>query len=297
MENKLAIVIPYYKIDFFEETIQSLSVQTDNRFTLYIGNDASPNNPLPTINKHLKEGEYLYFDYKDNVGGTNLALQWERILENVTEDWFMILGDDDRVSPNFVEEFYKHENDYTDINLIKARNTIVKEGDIIMYDFTGTLQAKQHSSIDFFLQKMQGKMNSSLSEHIFRKKAFKGFRKYPLAWHDDDWALLNITECGNFYFLKDTHVLIREYAGSISGNEDNLDKKNEATDLFFNDTLRIFNHNKISIENKNTFLAHYQRRFPFSKKYHTYINLYGEFVGIYKLISLYTNNYLRKLKS
>ena len=83
--QKLAIIIPYYKIDFFEETLQSLAAQTDNRFTLYIGNDASPDDPKKIIERIFPAGNYHYYDYKENLGGKNLALQWERILENVTE--------------------------------------------------------------------------------------------------------------------------------------------------------------------------------------------------------------------
>jgi hypothetical protein len=33
----LAIVIPYYKRTFFEETLQSLANQTDKRFQVFIG--------------------------------------------------------------------------------------------------------------------------------------------------------------------------------------------------------------------------------------------------------------------
>jgi hypothetical protein len=36
----LAIVIPYYKRTFFEETLQSLAKQTDKRFVVYVGDDA-----------------------------------------------------------------------------------------------------------------------------------------------------------------------------------------------------------------------------------------------------------------
>ena len=45
----LAIIIPYYKIVFFEETLKSLSEQTDKRFKVYIGDDASPENPANLI--------------------------------------------------------------------------------------------------------------------------------------------------------------------------------------------------------------------------------------------------------
>jgi len=37
----LAIVIPYYKRTFFEETLQSLANQTDKRFQVYVGDDTN----------------------------------------------------------------------------------------------------------------------------------------------------------------------------------------------------------------------------------------------------------------
>ena len=54
----LAIVIPYYNMQFFEETLQSLSSQSDQRFRVYIGNDASPDNPEFLI--ELKIPKYLF---------------------------------------------------------------------------------------------------------------------------------------------------------------------------------------------------------------------------------------------
>jgi len=38
----LAIVVPYYKLTFFEETLKSLKSQTNKKFKVYIGDDASP---------------------------------------------------------------------------------------------------------------------------------------------------------------------------------------------------------------------------------------------------------------
>ena len=49
----LAIVIPYYKLTFFEETLKSISNQTNNKFKVYLGNDASSEN----LNIILKNSE------------------------------------------------------------------------------------------------------------------------------------------------------------------------------------------------------------------------------------------------
>jgi hypothetical protein len=41
----LAIVIPYYKIRFFLSDLTIFSASKDKRFKVYIGNDASNENP------------------------------------------------------------------------------------------------------------------------------------------------------------------------------------------------------------------------------------------------------------
>ncbi len=48
----LAIVIPYYKLTFLEATLLSLANQTDQRFKVYIGDDASPEDCTPLLEKY-----------------------------------------------------------------------------------------------------------------------------------------------------------------------------------------------------------------------------------------------------
>jgi glycosyltransferase involved in cell wall biosynthesis len=55
----LAIVIPYHRLAFFEATLQSLVNQTDQRFHVYIGDDASPENPLPLLEKYRQNRLFL----------------------------------------------------------------------------------------------------------------------------------------------------------------------------------------------------------------------------------------------
>ncbi len=65
----LAIIIPYYKLTFFEETLQSLVNLTDERFKVYIGNDGIPEDPsyLFQKNKLLDEMIGIYLNNKKNV--------------------------------------------------------------------------------------------------------------------------------------------------------------------------------------------------------------------------------------
>ncbi|QLL56892.1 MULTISPECIES: glycosyltransferase family 2 protein [Empedobacter] len=234
MKNELAIIIPYYKIDFFEQTLQSISKQTDKRFSLYIGNDASPNDPLPIINKYLKSNEFKYFDYKENLGGENLALQWERILENVTEEWFQILGDDDMISDNFVEEFYRNIDKIkrNKINVIKVSQVWIDESDLFLNEITSLetiIDAKKHFLIEYNHQ-----FRSSLSEHLFHRNEFYkyGFKKFPLAWHSDNLAVYETSNFSKIYFINNALVRVRMSDVNISNRSDDLQIKLQASHLY-----------------------------------------------------------------
>lgn len=278
--SQLAIVIPYYKMDFFEETLQSIAAQSKKDFVLYIGNDASPVDPLPTIQKYFKDSDLKYFDYSENLGGQNLALQWQRILENVTEDWFLILGDDDYLSDNYVEEFYASISivERYNINVIKSRSLIIDENKKVKFDYFADEKSGMKPAPDFFLRKLEGTSNSSLSEHIFRLQKYRevGFRTYPMAWHSDDMAVLSFSDYENLYFIDSAICYVREFSNSISGGNQYYQEKKLATLYFFKDIvasadqrfnkkhiidfLRIVENNTKNLNQKNAdlfILKHY----------------------------------------
>ena len=227
---KLAIVIPYYKIDFFEETLKSVALQTDKRFTLYIGNDASSDDPFPVIKKYFDENEFHYFNYQENLGGKNLALQWERILENVNEEWFQILGDDDTISINFVDEFYKNIDlaDQNKTNVLKFSQCFINDLGEITNDFT--TYPKLSSAKSIWRSKYVEKHRSSLSEHIFRKESYLkyNFKHFPLAWFSDDFAVLEWSEGSEIIFINEAKVFVRMSSVNISSMTSNDDQKDKA---------------------------------------------------------------------
>jgi hypothetical protein len=229
-QYQLAIVIPYYKIDFFEETLKSVASQTNKNYVLYIGNDASPNDPIQIIKKYFKPEEYNYFDYKENLGGKNLALQWERVLENVKEDWVQILGDDDIISENFVEEFYNNLQiaESRNISLMKFSHQWIDDENKIVEDFDYSF--KEINSIDFFIKKYNNEIRSSLSENIFKRSFYQQykFEKLPLAWGSDDLAILSFSDFKKILYINETKVKVRISGASISGSETNLDEKLKA---------------------------------------------------------------------
>ena len=289
--NTIAIVIPYYKIDFFEETLKSVASQTDKRFTLYIGNDASPDDPFPLVEKYFPDGNYHYFDYKENLGGKNLAMQWERILENVKEEWFQILGDDDVISENFVEEFYKNLPEITqkECNVVKFSQCWINENGERITDFTDYDQLIDPAdNIGYKIMKAE---RSSLSEYIFRKKQYLkfNFKKFPLAWATDDIAVLEFSERKHIYFIKNSKVLVRVSNENISGRTDNqLEKKNAkiASEKYLikKHYKNITKESLIKIINNQIYYRyHFKTRLGFSLfKMYYYLGLYKKIIALPK---------------
>lgn len=233
----LAIIIPYYKLVFFQECLRSLELQTDQRFTVYIGNDASKENPEDLLKEFAGKFNFLYKKFEKNLGSTSLTKQWDRCIDLMQgEQWFIILGDDDYLSELCVEEFYRNKEiaEKEKIAVIKMNSAIVNEHGIVLSEKKPEPLIK--SSILHFFDKYIDEGRSSLSEHIFKKSAYKkhGFTEMPFAWHSDDLALLEFSEFGNIMFLREPKCFVRISSESISGNPDqNKREKWLASKLFF----------------------------------------------------------------
>jgi hypothetical protein len=232
----LAIVIPYYKLTFFEATLQSLACQSDKRFKVYIGDDASSENPMVLLEKYQGEFEFIYHKFDSNLGGTSLVKQWERCIAlSGNEEWLMILGDDDVLGGNVVEEFYnnlpviKQEG----ISVVRYATQIIDgNGQFISDIYT---HPKLEKAADAFWRKFTGKTRSSLSEYVFKRNLFFkfGFREYSLAWHSDDMAWLEFSNFQNIYTINSAKFYIRISESSISGKGDNRCQKKIASQLFY----------------------------------------------------------------
>lgn len=246
-----AIIIPYFKLAFFRETLSSLAAQTDKNFRVYIGNDASPENPEPLIEEYKGRFDYTYQKFEENLGGVSLTGQWDRCIAMMEdEEWLMVLGDDDYLSPNAVEEFYKNVTiaEKEKISVMKLNSAIVDEKGTVISEKKPEPLIK--SAIEHFFDKYIYEGRSSLSEHIFRKTAYEksGFTAMPFAWHSDDLALLEFSEYGNIMFLEQGKCYFRISSQNISGNPDkNKKEKWQASKIFFEKickNLRNFNNDQ-----------------------------------------------------
>lgn len=232
----LAIVIPYYNLEFFDKTLLSLAQQTNQQFTVYVGDDASPHTPIKLIDAVKDKISISYNRFETNLGSTSLVKHWERCIGLIAdEDWIMLLGDDDVLDSKCVEQFYKHLDtiEKQSIQVVRYASQVIDAQDKVISNlFT---HPDMEPSTYAFYRKLRKYTRASLSEHIFKKKTYEcnGFKDFPLAWHADDLAWLEFTDFKTIYTINDAVVSIRYSNKSISGKQDNLEKKEAARFQFF----------------------------------------------------------------
>jgi len=223
MEIKLAIFIPFYKKKYFHRTLESLKKQTNRNFSVYIGDDNSPENIAGFLTEFSGFFDFKYHKFETNLGGTNLVAQWERCIAlSEKEEFLMILGDDDVLGENVVEEFYRFiENaNYPDINVIRFASQLIDEVDTKISDVYQN--PKVEKAADSFMRVIKGEGRSSLSEHIFSRKSYEkhGFKNFPVAFGSDNVAWLEFPEMGNIYSINHAKVFVRISSEHLSSSTD-----------------------------------------------------------------------------
>lgn len=237
-QTYLTIVISYFNLRFFEDTLKSLILQEDQNFKILIGNDKSPENPAHIIEKYQKDRLIDYVVFEDNMGGKDLTLQWKRCLDYVNTPYFMILGDDDMISENTTKEFNKTiqetEKQYNVFRLCIQR--INEQGekisDLIRYKDNET-------STSFIVKRAKNEVVSSLGEYIFSTQEYKkvGIKSFPKAFYSDNMMVLEISNFKTIKNIDKAISLIRVSKHSFSGNSDNEVHIRDAAALFHYELL------------------------------------------------------------
>lgn len=257
----LAIIIPYFKLTFFEETMHSLSLQTDKRFTVYIGDDASPENPCHVLANYKGLFEFEYYRFEENLGGISLVQQWDRCITlTAGEKWIMILGDDDSLGPTCIEDFYTHltkiiANDCNVVRYATVLNDVVQQNTSALYT-----HPVLEIATDFFYRRIKNQTRSSLSEYIFRREVYEkyNFHNYDLAWYADDRAWLEFSGFGVIYTINSSHLNIGMSAENISRAGYRTEIKEQVKILFFKDFI-LNNLSKFTRNQRRDLLFHYEQ--------------------------------------
>lgn len=182
---KYSIAIPAYKSKFLQECINSVLSQTYDDFELIIVNDASPER-IDEIVSDFNDQRIKYYINKENYGAVNLVDNWNKCLQYASGDFFICMGDDDKLLPNCLEEYNKLISDYPDLNIFHGWTEIINEDSEII-----TMQEPRPLTecVYSMMWNRWKYRNQFIGDFLFRTVALKsigGFYKIPLAWGSDD---------------------------------------------------------------------------------------------------------------
>lgn len=197
MEPELAIVIPAYKSAWLSGAVESLLRQTNREFTIYIGDDASPEPIRETLDEALESSRgfnrIIYHRFPENLGGRNLVAQWMRCIGLTrNEKWIWLFSDDDLADPGCVESFYRTLERHPGHRLYRFNTRkIDAEGKRLRDN-----RFPDSMSVNEFLRlKLGFHQESYVVEWIFSRRAAAEagwFPELPHAWAADDlfWVRL-----------------------------------------------------------------------------------------------------------
>ncbi|MGS3108146.1 glycosyltransferase, partial [Escherichia coli] len=86
--------------------IDSILSQTFKDFELIIVNDASPEN-LDSIISSYDDTRIRYYKNDKNCGAENVIDNWNKCLSFANGDYFILMGDDDKLDEDYLSEFNK----------------------------------------------------------------------------------------------------------------------------------------------------------------------------------------------
>lgn len=246
VSKRLAIVIPAYKKTYLREALDSIASQTSNDFTLYIGDDNSPENLSPIIQSFQNRIDLVYHRFPQNLGGKDLVAHWHRCIDlTKEEEWIWLFSDDDIMEANCVQTFLQSVDKYTYEDLFHFDVQVIDEKS----KKVGKLQPfpEKLSVENFFSGRIKYKISSFVIEYIFSRKTYetKGrFEKFDLAWCSDDATWIKFANKKGITTLNGAIVNWR-YSGI------NISSKIEDTSTL----LRKLNASEEYIRWVNTFLS------------------------------------------
>jgi glycosyltransferase involved in cell wall biosynthesis len=188
--HDLAIVIPAYKKTFFDQSLRSLANQTNKNFTVYVGDDCSPDDLKTICDAYADKLQIVYHRFNSNIGAKHLVNQWKRCIAlTKDEEWLWLFSDDDVADNNCVEIFYKtikQDNEAFDVYRFNTR--IINDANEVM---VSTFESPFiDSSYNMAKEILYDNRGNAMPDHIFSRAVYDKYNGFVYTDYAQaaDWA-------------------------------------------------------------------------------------------------------------
>ena len=183
---RFTIGIPAFKAAYFKECIESVLTQDFLDFELIIINDNSPD-LLEEIVNSFSDNRIKYYKNTHNIGAENVVNNWNKCLEIASGEFFILLGDDDKMEPDYLYQFDLLIKKYPELDVYHCRSNIIN-GQSDLLELTPSWPELE-SVYDNIWHRVSGYRIQYISDFVYRSETLKNngnFYFLPLAWGSDD---------------------------------------------------------------------------------------------------------------
>jgi glycosyltransferase involved in cell wall biosynthesis len=183
---KFSIGIPAYKAKYLGACICSILAQVYKEYELIIVNDDSPED-IDTIVTGFKDNRIRYYKNKLNFGAENVVDNWNKCLSHAKGEYFVLMGDDDQMEPNYLEEFLNLIERFPGLDIYHCRSYVINCDGLKIGITPGW---PEHESVyENIWHRISSYRLQFISDFVYKRDALVkkgGFYKMPLAWASDD---------------------------------------------------------------------------------------------------------------
>ncbi len=224
----VSIAIPAYKRRWLKEAIESALSQDYDNIELIIVDDHSPQNLKEVVEPYLLDKRVSYFYNETNIGKESVVNNWNRCLEYVRGEFFVLLCDDDVLMPDFVSTLLKLAVKYPQCNVFHGRRILYDEvtGEIIEED--PWLEYEDYGYISEAFHK------HTITEFLYRTCVLKKekFVVFPSGLFSDNATILKLAKNGGIASSCEVICQFRKSSEHISGSNQYAYEKAKAAILY-----------------------------------------------------------------
>lgn len=193
---KYTFILPAYKETFMAQALDSILCQTYQDFIILVSNDCSPESIEDIVNKY-NDSRIHYRCNETNIGGKDLVLHWNLLLELIDTEYFVVASDDDIYESTFLEEVDRLTKKYPEVNLIRAGvRRINSKGKTTWEEFPYNEYLEGlNAEKAIYCQNYIG----CIGNYAFKTEAIKkidGFFYYEYAWFSDIFTVTTLAQHG-----------------------------------------------------------------------------------------------------
>lgn len=192
---RYSIGIPAFKGRYLNECINSILSQTFTDFELIVVNDCSPDKIFDIVHD-FKDPRIRYYQNEVNIGAENVIDNWNKCLNFAKGDFFILMGDDDKLAPDYLSEFDKLITKYPNLDVYHCRIRVINENSEEME--LSNICPEFEDTDNYIVNCLEGRSEQFISDFVYRRSTLLqngGFFKLPLAWSSDYTSAF--IACGN----------------------------------------------------------------------------------------------------